>query len=869
MMKILKYNAIRTVTSGLNIITAMLLATPILSHAESYFNTQFLSDDPGAVADITRFIDSGSSVPPGTYTVDIYLNDSFVMTRDINFVYPEKSSAENNKTQKGLLPCLDNSWLTRFGVMVNDDTLKKETAGEKCLFITNVVPSSSTEFDVKKLRLNVNIPQAFLKGTERGYIPPEQWDEGINALLFNYNFNGDRSSYGDSYFLSLMSGMNLGAWRVRNNSSWSRYSSSEGSYSQWNNINTYLERDIIPLKGQFAAGDSDSGNDVFDSNSFRGIRFYSSDSMYPDSMQGYAPTVRGVAKTNAKVVVRQNGYTVYQTYVPPGPFELKDINPQMTSGNLEVTVEEKDGTVQKYVQPYSTVPVLQRENRVKYDVVVGRFRSGISEQDNPFYSQATLLYGLSHGYTLYGGSQMSNHYNSFALGLGVNIGEWGATSFDFTQSGTTLSDGSHRTGQSLRFLYAKSMETLGTTVRLLGYRYSTRGFYTLSDSTYKNMSGYDYSSLDNGPDGIKNTPSGYYNLRNTRKGNLQININQRLGDYGSVYITGSEQTYWNTNSKDRYYQAGYTSGWKGISYTLAWSYNQVRDMNTSERMLSFNVSVPLSLFSGGYSYKARAIDSMFATFSTNHSTSGGTQWNTGLGGTALPDRNLSYSISQGHSGQSGETGAINTNYRGTYGSSSLGYNYSQTYHSLNYGLSGGIIVHGNGITLGQPLGTTNVLIKAAGADGAKIQNQTGVKTDWRGYTYQPYATAYRNNRVALDLNSLDDHTDIQDNVRNVVPTKGAVVRADFHALRGYRALFNIKKDNGSPIPFGSMVSEADGRASGIISDNGQVYLNGLSEQGTLKVKWGSGNNESCSVSYALSADEIKQSIIRRNFTCDK
>lgn len=104
------------------------------------------------------------------------------------------------------------------------------------------------------------------------------------------------------------------------------------------------------------AGDSTSGNDVFDSNSFRGIRLYSSDSMYPDSMQGYAPTVRGVAKTNARVVVRQNGYIVYQTYVPPGPFELTDINPQMTNGNLEVTVEEKDGSIQKYVQPYSTVP---------------------------------------------------------------------------------------------------------------------------------------------------------------------------------------------------------------------------------------------------------------------------------------------------------------------------------------------------------------------------------------------------------------------------------------------------------------------------------------------------------------------------------
>lgn len=866
MMKVFENIHFRIFKSRINIIATMFLMASSLSNAESYFNTQFLGDDINAIADVSRFIKSGSSVPPGIYTVDIYLNDQFITTHDLNFVYPKKTASEENK---GLLPCMDKSWLTRFDVLVNKELLKKETADEQCLFITRIVPSSATEFDVKKLRLNVNIPQAFLKGTGRGYIPPEEWDEGINTLLFNYSFNGDRGSYGDSYFLNLMSGINIGPWRFRNNGAWNYYSSSEIHYSQWNNINSYLERNIVPLKGQLVAGDSDSGNEVFDSNSFRGIRLYSSDNMYPDSMQGYAPTVRGIAKTNAKVVIRQNGYTVYQTYVPPGPFELKDVNPQMSNGNLEVTIEEKDGTVQKYVQPYSTVPVLQREGRLKYDMVVGRFRSGIDDQENPFYGEGTLLYGLSHGYTLYGGSQMSNHYKSYAIGLGANIGEWGATSFDFTQSNTTLNDGSKKSGQSLRFLYAKSLESFGTTVQLLGYRYSTRGFFTLSDSAYKNMSGYDYSSMVNSPEGKEQVLSGYYNLNNTRKGNIQLNINQSLGSHGTIYASGSQQTYWNTDSKDRYYQMGFTSGWKGASYTFAWSYNQVRDMGSNDRMLSLNVSVPLSLFSVGNSYKTRLIDNMFATLNGNHTKEGGIVWNSGVSGTILADRNLSYSVTQGHSDRNGYTGALNTGYRGTYGISNLGYSYSDKFHSLNYGVSGGVIVHSNGITLGQPLGTTNVLIKATGAEGAKVQNQSGVKTDWRGYTYMPYATSYRNNRVALDLKSLDDHTDIKDNVRNIVPTKGAIVRADFIASQGYRALFTIKRPDGSAVPFGSMVTETDGSASGIVSDNGSVYLNSLKQQGSLNIKWGGGDNEICSVRYTLSAPELKMNIIRRDISCAK
>lgn len=44
----------------------------------------------------------------------------------------------------------------------------------------------------------------------RGYIPPEEWDEGIPAALVNYSFTGSRGSDSDSYFLSMLSGLNYG-----------------------------------------------------------------------------------------------------------------------------------------------------------------------------------------------------------------------------------------------------------------------------------------------------------------------------------------------------------------------------------------------------------------------------------------------------------------------------------------------------------------------------------------------------------------------------------------------------------------------------------------------------------------------------------
>ncbi|MEA7581073.1 fimbria/pilus outer membrane usher protein, partial [Salmonella enterica subsp. enterica serovar Anatum] len=43
------------------------------------------------------------------------------------------------------------------------------------------------------------------------------------------------------------------------------------------------------------------------------------------------------------MTIRQNGYVIYQSYVSPGAFAITDLNPTSSSGDLEVTVDEKDG----------------------------------------------------------------------------------------------------------------------------------------------------------------------------------------------------------------------------------------------------------------------------------------------------------------------------------------------------------------------------------------------------------------------------------------------------------------------------------------------------------------------------------------------
>ncbi|HBU8668992.1 TPA: fimbrial biogenesis outer membrane usher protein, partial [Klebsiella oxytoca] len=346
-------------------------------------------------------------------------------------------------------------------------------------------------------------PQAFMGNRARGYIPPELWDHGINAGLLNYNFTGnnvhnDIGGSSNYAYLNLQSGLNLGAWRLRDNTTWSYSSSGSSSTSEnkWQHVNTWLERDITALRSRLTLGDSYTNGDVFDGINFRGAQLASDDNMLPDSQKGFAPVIHGIARGTAQVSVKQNGYEIYQSTVPPGPFTINDLYSAGNGGDLQVTIKEADGSSQVFTVPYSSVPVLQREGHTRYAVTAGEYRSGSNQQEKPKFFQGTLLHGLPAGWTLYGGTQLADRYRAFNLGVGKNMGELGALSLDITQANATLPDDSEHQGQSVRFLYNKSLTDTGTNIQLVGYRYSTRGYFSFADTTYNRMSGYNVETQD-------------------------------------------------------------------------------------------------------------------------------------------------------------------------------------------------------------------------------------------------------------------------------------------------------------------------------------------------------------------------------------
>lgn len=95
------------------------------------------------------------------------------------------------------------------------------------------------------------------------------------------------------------------------------------------NIRTYVLKPIIPLRAELTLVTLSNGT-IFDSLGFRGIKL-ESDNMLPDSMRGFAPTIKGIANSNAIVTVKQNSFVIYQISVPPGAFEIKDLMPHQVA----------------------------------------------------------------------------------------------------------------------------------------------------------------------------------------------------------------------------------------------------------------------------------------------------------------------------------------------------------------------------------------------------------------------------------------------------------------------------------------------------------------------------------------------------------
>lgn len=795
------------------------------------FQSGFMRQNPSHASDSGALALSAlantSDLGPGRYWVDIQVNLRYFGRREIDFDF----SPDGDR----LLPCLSAQLLEAFGVRTEslaDPTLLQKT----CVDLASLIPSATTEFDGSALQLDVSIPQIAMRRDMIGQIDPEHWDYGINAAFINYQASAQQgtstqSANSSSQDLYLNSGLNLGPWRLRANQSLSQ---DENGQRDWSRAYAYAQRDLPGMNANLTLGETSTPGDAFKTLPLKGMIIRSDQSMLPDVLQGYAPVIRGVALSRAKVEVLQNGYPIYSTYVSAGPYEIDDLSTAGGSGELEIVVTEADGQVRRFTQPYATLANLLREGTWRYSASVGRYNSA-SDLEEPLLWQGTLAMGTAWNATLYGGLMASEFYRAANAGVARDLGSIGALAFDVTRSSADIDtpDMQSTQGMSYAVKYGKSFQSR-TNLRFAGYRYSTEGYRDFDEAVRQ-----------------RSRDSAFHGSRRSR---LEASVYQNIGKQSSLSLTLSQEDYWRSDYERRQFQFNFNTHHRGISYNLFASQSLKDNNNVNDRQMGLSVSMPLDF---GYASSATFdLQKSGDTFSQRAS----------LAGNADDDR-FNYRAALASDNLEQQSASLAVGYQTPQGSLGAGLTQGRDYRNLSVNASGALLLHADGLELGPYLGETAGLIEVPGIAGVGIANATGVRTNERGYALVPYLRPYRANQIALETDQLGPEVEIDNGTTQVVPRRGAVVKASFTARKISRLVITGRTANGLPLPFGAQISNGEGEAIGVVGQAGQVMLATSSEPQQLDVRWGDEAEQQCQISIDPQAMEQSQGYRLQELTC--
>ncbi|RTQ87514.1 fimbrial biogenesis outer membrane usher protein [Stenotrophomonas maltophilia] len=789
------------------------------------FNSDFLSGQATQV-DLAAF-SHGNPMVAGTYRVDLYVNGAWKGRRDLQF----KADAQGRVDACVPISLLEEVGVDSEAVLVQQSPSVPADA-TSCVPVQQRMANAYGIYDSGNLRYDLSIPQVFLRREARGYVNPALWDRGINAGFVSYNFNAmendsrvasgqrDRSAY-----LGLNMGLNLGGWQFRHDSNLT-WNENDGRH--WQGIATYAQRGIPKVRGLLTLGEAYTNGQLFDSIGYRGASLASDDRMLPDSLRGYAPVIRGIAETSARVEVRQNQQLIYSSTVSPGSFVIDDLYPTGYGGDLEVSVIEADGRRREFKVPFGSVPQMLREGVSRYSLTAGQVRNKLLN-DEPWLLLGTYQRGIGNRLTLYGGSALSEGYLSMLYGVGLST-PVGAFAADVTHARTAFDRFGDRTGASVRLSYSNMIGETGTNLTLAAYRYSTEGFYSLQDAVYAR------DAEERGAD-----PT----ARGRQRSQFQLTLNQPLGRrWGALYVTGSVRDFYDREGTAKQYQVGYNNAWRAVSYGFSALRTEEGTFGRSETQFLFSMSVPLGRSAHPLSFSA----DLGARDPGGYDSS-----RIGITGSAGADSNFNYGVAVSDSRQSGTAATANATYRSRYTALSANYGHSRDYRQASVGANGSVVVHPGGLTFTPQRGDTMAVVEALGARNARVGNAAGLRIDGRGYAVVPYLSPYRLNTVTLDPQGMAHDVELESSSQSIAPFAGAIGYVRFDTRRGNALLIQVRDRDHEALPFGAQVKDEQGQPVGMVSQGSRLYVRSEQRQGRLRVEWGAGADQQCWVDYQVPA----------------
>ncbi|MDR1845016.1 MAG: fimbria/pilus outer membrane usher protein [Citrobacter amalonaticus] len=769
------------------------------------FNADFLELSDKKNTDLNRFSDSeGDYTVPGTYEMTVTVNKTELSAFPVT-IYPWGTKEEKSRI------CLNKELVESIGL--KEEYLRNSLwwHNDECLDESSL-PGTMIKNDPGASRLTLTVPQAYLEYISEHWTPPSRWDNGIPGILFDYNmlFQG-RQQKGKGEEFSVYgngtAGVNISDWRFRGD--WQGNITNQKSYGRNSNEQLSWERlyawkAITSLKSRLTLGEDYLTSGLFDGFRYLGVNIHTDENMLPPGLRGYAPEVTGIARTAARVVISQQGRILYETQVPAGPFRIQDLDTSV-SGQLDVLVEEQDGSIQKFKINTATVPYLTRPGALRYSMASGQPVDFRHRGQGPVFLSAEFSRGITNGWSLYGGGLISEPYGALSLGIGRDLSFLGAISVDVTQSRVITTD--HKSdGRSYRVSYSKNFDELDSQITFAGYRFSDKNYMTMSD----------WLELR------------YNDIHPGRSREMySVTFNRQLREYNmGLWLNYDQRNFWDRPSTHRYSatlsKELNIGTWRDLSLSL--SASQQQDVWGKDRSLYLSITGPLAERSR-ITYNAAA-------------GSDGTEHRVGYY-KRLSDRD-NWQMSVGHS-RSGAN--VNTFYNHRDDSFDTNINaawQANRFASLSAGIQGGMTLTSEGGDFHRAgvRGGARLLIDTSGVPGVPVKSYGNVVRSNRfGKVVLADVSTYFPSRASVVVDELSDDAEAIHAVVRSTLTEGAIGYRRFDIISGFKAMATIRLADGSYPPFGAAVLNMRDQETGIVGDNGSVFLSGISNGGEMRVRW--------------------------------
>ena len=777
------------------------------------FNTDVLDLSDRSNIDLSQFARSGF-ILPGTYSMVVQINSQVVAEQSVAFYPPDDDP-------KGSQACLSQSIVEQLGLKASGADKLTWWKGGECLDIQGL-PGMEVSGDLATSTLNISLPQAYLEYSTINWDPPSRWDDGVPGLLVDYNMTAQSSYQKNDGTRNNVSGngtlgANAGAWRLR--ADWQgrvdqdRDQPSRRSTLEWSRY--YAYRAIPSLKARLVVGENYLYSDLFDSFRFTGAALNSDESQLPPNLRGYAPEVVGVAKTNARVIISQQGRVLYETLVAAGPFRIQDLN-DAVSGRLDVRIEEQDGTVHTSQVDTAGVPYLTRPGQVRYKLATGRPSNLQYGADGNYFGSGEFSWGVSNGWSLFGGAITDNNYRALSVGLGRDLLAFGAVSLDATQSNARVWDET-LSGKSYRLQYSKHFEEYDSQVTFAGYRFSEKNYLSMSeylDARHYGRNG-ELAGLDE---------NGSWKPIGGSKALYTATVNKQFRDLGAtVYASYNKQTYWERPatqrwnvSVSRYFNVGTV---KNLSLSL--NLYRTLDYNYKDNGMALTVSLPLGRTG------TLSLDANRAAGENRYSTRYSDRF----------DERNSYQLNASNKAASGYLSHV-----GDYADIDLAASQQEgNYTSLSVSARGGgtLTQHGAALHRTNSTGGTRLMVDTGGVPDVPVRGYgTPTRSNVFGKAVISDVGSYQRTAASVDLESLPGNVEATQSVTQLTLTEGAIGYRSLDVIAGEKAMVVLRLPDGSSPPFGAVVKNIKQQDTGIVNDGGQVYLSGIQAGEAMTVSWG-------------------------------